>query len=281
MNRLFLVGLGHIGSYLAKKWSLSPEWTWSKNMSEISTSFLKALNPKTILITAGKTDLGWCEQHADECIYNNIAAPVQLARIARSLDIQVIHLSSGCVWDGPFTKASKGYRPTDPVTPACVYSWSKAACDALLLSEHKQGVTILRPRQIYSNIVSPRNSLVKLAIYENLLMSPNSMTSIDTIAKTVEYVTQNKGCPQLINVFDRGYLSPYDVGKMLFAAGVRDKAPGSLGKLDLDSWHRPKRVDTVLDDTWFVDHINPPDLREELTRMIVLYREALVRENSG
>ena len=53
-------------------------------------------------------------------------------------------------------------------------------------------------------------------------------------------------------------------------AGLRAK-PERLEKNDLDSWHKPKRVDVVLADPFFETLAEPPRVEDELRRNIALF----------
>lgn len=273
-KRIFLIGKGHLGGFLKALWNIPDEMHWKREMAEIDEAMLERLRPDAVVNTAGKTDLPWCEANPSECFRCNVAAPLGVYRTAKSLGIRYIHLSSGCVWDGPFRRDGNPFQPDDPPTPACFYAWSKAACDAMLMAEADSPLLlILRPRQVYSPEKSPRNTLSKLNGYPKLLDTPNSMTSASTIAKTIETVL-NSGSWRywypIMNVYDKGYSSPFEVGSFLAEAGCR-QAPEILAKSDLDVWHKPKRVDAVIEDLFFEDLVKPPMVQEELKRNIALY----------
>src|SRR5205814_707999 len=138
----------------------------------------------------------------------------------------------------------------------------------LLMDEPAVPLLILRPRQVYSPLASPRNTLTKLNSYPKLLDTPNSMTSADTIAKTIEtalHASDTRVWNRIMNVYERNASSPYEVGTLLAQAGCR-KPPEKLNKSDLDSWHKPKRVDAVIEDKVFEELIDPPTVQNELKR---------------
>ncbi|MCY3018402.1 MAG: sugar nucleotide-binding protein [Planctomycetota bacterium] len=279
-KKIFLIGNGHLGGFLADLWKILPELHWQREMMELDVATLKRVRPEAVVNTAGKTDLRWCEDHAYECFRCNVIGPVHVYRaLKQALDNKVpyIHLSSGCVWDGPFRPDGKPFTPCDPPTPACFYSWTKASCDALLMAEAAAPLLILRPRQVYSPLASPRNTLAKLNGYPRLLDTPNSMTSADTIARTIEIAlgsSDPRVWNRIMNVYERGSTSPFEVGTFLAQAGCR-QPPEKLSKSDLDAWHKPKRVDAVLEDKFFEDLVKPPTVQEELKRNIALYAKAI------
>lgn len=276
MKRILLIGKGHLGNFLKNLWNIPSELHWTREMTELDESTLERLKPEAVINTAGKTDLTWCEQNPAECFRCNVSAPIAVFRTLKRVfpeKTPYIHLSSGCVWDGPFRSDGKPFQPNDPPTPACFYSWTKAACDALLLAEASSPLLILRPRQVYSPEPSARNTLTKLNSYPKLLDTPNSMTSTSTIARTIEIVLQaeNASCwGRIMNVYECNASSPYEVGMLLAQAGCR-KPPEKLAKSDLDSWHKPKRVDAVIQDTYFEKMVDPPTVQDELKRNIALY----------
>ncbi len=268
--RKMVIGKGHLGQYMKEVWGIPQELHWTRNIAEITDEEIQKLHPDIIINAAGKTDLPWCENNAYETIQSNIVAPVKLYALCVKHKITFVHLSSGCVWDGPYNQNEKPFTPADPVTPACMYTWTKSACDALLLQNNPNYVIIIRPRQIYSPIKSQRNTLDKLIKYPKLLNTDNSMTSADTILKTIDKIISTNTRGLIMNVYDKGISSPYQVAVLLAEAGLRQK-PEILSKSDLDQWHKPKRVDTVLYDAFFEDLVNPPTVNDELRRVISLY----------
>ena len=281
-QRVLLIGKGHLGSYLKELWKLPAELHWTREMAELDAATLKRLNPDVVVNTAGKTDLRWCEDNAAECFRCNVSAPIGVYRAVKTAfnnKVPYIHLSSGCVWDGPYRPDGKPFQPNDPPTPACFYAWTKAACDSMLMDEATSPLLLLRPRQVYSPLAAPRNTLTKLNGYPRLLDTPNTMTSADTVARTIEIVLESKDAKvfnRILNVYERGVSSPFEVGTFLAEAGCR-KPPEKLTKSDLDTWHKPKRVDAVIEDKFFEELVKPPSVQDELKRNIKLYARAISR----
>lgn len=279
---ILLVGRGHLGRFLKETLAVPDELFYTGEMAELDAAKLRGLpvQPKHVVNCAGKTDLAWCEANPLETFRCNTSAPLLLRRAVREAfgeAVSYIHLSSGCVWDGPFKPDGTPFLPDTPPTPACFYSWTKAACDALLMRESGERTAVLRPRQVYSPAPSPRNTLTKLRGYPKLLDTPNSMTSADTIAKTIAALLADRdgrAWNRILNVCERGHTSPYRVGELLAEAGLREK-PEKLTKNDLDSWHKPKRVDAVIADPFFEALVAPPPVEDELRRNIALFAKNL------
>lgn len=273
MQKLLLLGRGQIGSALAQSLTDFEVHVWPNDIDDLSLEAIETIGPDAIINAAGKTDLAWCEANANEAVRSNLEAPVRLYEriLAHNRDredtIRFIHFSSGCVWDGPYNDRGEPFGPYDTPTPACLYSWTKAAADSMLLSIDATQVAVLRPRQVYSSSPMARNTLVKLTKYPRLIDTPNSMTSITTIEKIVRHTLLSEEWTGIWNVYDRGVVTPFEVGQMLAQAGLRDE-PQHLTKAELDQFHRPKRVDAVLYDARFEAAIAPPEIRAELARII-------------
>jgi dTDP-4-dehydrorhamnose reductase len=279
-GRLLLIGRGHLGAFLKHRLSVPDDLHYTSELERLDVQTLSKLRPDVVVNTAGKTDLRWCEDNALETFRCNVSAPLnvwrvmQLAGLHESLFVQ---LSSGCIWDGPYDDQGKPFEPDTPPRPACFYSWTKASCDALLVREHgDRPLCILRPRQVYSPLPSPRNTLSKLRTYPRLIDTPNSMTSAETIARTIEKVAAQPALfrsGRVLNVYDRGITSPFRVGNLLAQAGLRAE-PSRLTKTDLDQQLKPKRVDAVIHDAWFEELVRPPEVEAELVRVIDEFKRA-------
>lgn len=274
---MLLAGRGHLGTFLKARFNVPDHLHYTGELADVK------LMSNLFVNTAGKTSLEWCEANAQEAFRCNVIAPIMAFRRFKSQNHPehslFVHISSGCVWDGPFPPIGLGFTPKEPVTPQCFYSWTKAACDGLLLQEAAGwNVAILRPRQVYSPLPSPRNTLTKLRTYPKLINTTNSMTSARTIALTISRLNmhpEHARNGRIINVYDRGAITPYRVGCMLAEAGLRDK-PEALLKEDLDKTLVPKRVDTVLEDKFFEDIVLCPTIEEEMARVIREYKDALL-----
>src|ERR1044071_2604645 len=183
MKTIIIIGQGQIGQALADSLDEYAPHVWPGDIDDLTTEHLERLSPYAVVNAAGRTDLAWCETNAREAARSNLEAPVRLyERIRKVLGPapRFIHFSSGCVWDGPYREDGRPFEPNDPATPGSFYSWTKAACDAMLMAHDPTQVAILRARQVYSVSSSPRNTLMKLLRYPKLIDTPNSMTSLVT-----------------------------------------------------------------------------------------------------
>lgn len=263
-----VIGKGHLGSYLRGAWGCMQ---WNYEMADLTQGVLDKVKPSFVVNAAGKTNLNWCEVNGTETYRCNVIEPLRIFRLVRDHfkgEVPHFNLSSGCLFDGPYSKEGKPFSPYDEVSPASLYAWTKASCDALMTADWK-GNFIIRPRQLYSGVNSPRNTLTKLIGYPKLLDTDNSMTSVRTVQNTIEKILETHFAkiyvPRIFHVYEKGITSPYKVGMLLAEAGLRDK-PEILTKDQLDEFHKPKRVDTVLQDLKFEEIMGDllPTVEQEL-----------------
>lgn len=278
---IIIIGNGQIGSALNIALSEHNILHWKKDIAELTEADLIAHKTEAVICAAGKTDLAWCEGNPREAFRSNIEAPVELYQTIHALNkelvepIRYLHFSSGCVWDGPYNDQGEPFTPEYPPTPAALYSWTKAACDELLLREDRNNVAILRPRQVYSSQNSPRNTLVKLLKYPQLVATDQSLSSIDIIIKTVRYLlTAGLNWSGIWNIYDKGITTPFAIGAMMAELGMRE-VPTALEKSELDAFHKPRRVDTVLYDERFERLIEPDDVIPTLKRTLIVLKSTL------
>jgi len=276
--KIIIVGRGQVGTALRDTLSEHDIHNWTKDIDDLLSQDILAIKPDAIINAAGKTDLKWCEENPRETFRCNIEAPVQLFQritginIYASNPIRFLHFSSGCIWDGPYDDEDKPFTPSHPARPLVYYSWTKAACDLLLLNEDPENVAILRPRQVYSSKRSPRNTISKLMSYPRLVRTPNSMSSMEIIIKTIRHcLVSETNWNGIWNIYDKGITTPFEVGKMLAEAGLREM-PMPLEKSELDSFHKPKRVDTVLYDERFERLIKPEEFDIVMRRTIEKFK---------
>ena len=280
--KTIIIGKGHLGTILAEAFSAETTFCmhWKDDLSKLDKRVLADFQPDYVINAAGKTDLPWCESNKEECWRCNVVEPIMLQRRLPKWTT-LIHLSSGCVWTGPFRADGQPFEPFDAPTPACFYAWTKVAADAQLMMEAENDLRqlfVLRPRQVFSPSVSPRNTLTKLLLYKRLIDTPNSMTSAtlitEVIFKIVYHRTDNVRERRIMNVYNSGVTSPFLVGRMLAKAGLREE-PSLMEKSELDELHKPRRVDVVMFDQYFNDYFTERAIDRDLEDAIKEYARNL------
>jgi len=118
--KILIIGRGQIGTALRDTFTEHEIVHWTKDIDDLSSQDILAIKPDAIINAAGKTDLKWCEENPRETFRCNIEAPVQLfqriSAINKSLvnPIRFLHLSSGCIWDGPYDDEGNPFTPNHP-----------------------------------------------------------------------------------------------------------------------------------------------------------------------
>jgi dTDP-4-dehydrorhamnose reductase len=126
----------------------------------------------------GKPNVDACELNKSETILGNIIFPSMLSNLCIKKGIELIHVSSGCIYNG--TNNGLGFSEDDAPNfsfdqnNCSFYSGSKAVCEEVLRSN--PWCYIFRLRVPFDHIDSPRNYISKCLSYDTLLNVENSVT---------------------------------------------------------------------------------------------------------
>ncbi len=165
--------------------------------------------PNIALNCAGKTGrptVDWCESHKAETVRSNVLGPVVLAEACQARHILLVHLSSGCLFEG--TNEGRGFAEDDrPNFEGSFYSRSKAYAEYAL-----QGfpVLIIRPRMPFDGTLHPRGLIGKLVRYRQVLDAPNSLTYVPDLLETTRTLMMS-GRTGIYNVANPGLMSPLEI----------------------------------------------------------------------
>ena len=202
--------------------------------------------PNYIINTAAKTNIDWCEKNRTECFEVNTLGAEIIGRLCAEKGIYLIHLSSGCIQESKTKEEIHGEE--DPVNPLCFYSWTKVWADQLLLdlkNRKNLRVLILRPRQLLSSVVSPRNAVTKLLTYTKFIDTPNSCTIVEDLLDVTNMLIE-KNAVGVYNVVNPGITSPYEIALMLKEIVKPEMVINKISKEELNSMTFAKRIDSVL-----------------------------------
>lgn len=169
-----------------------------------------------VVNTAALINLEWCEEHKARCMATNAYGALNLGRACDMLGFELVHVSSGCIFDGMET--GREYTEDDEPTPASFYAEAKAIGDRLLLAD---GLTvpllILRPRQLVSAVPNKTNMLTKLLSIGKgvrLIPSQNSVTCLEDFSVMLDHLIDSRSTG-IYNVANDSSISPYEVGLRL------------------------------------------------------------------
>jgi dTDP-4-dehydrorhamnose reductase len=155
---------------------------------------LSNIQPDVVINCAGVTgspNIDWCESHKDETMYANVTGPLVLARVCADLGVFMVHLGSGCIYQGD--NHGNGFSEDDVPsieTLPSFYSYTKYMSEHLL----KQfPILQCRLRMPLDSEKNPRNFITKITTYEKVISEPNSVTVIEDLIRAVlQLIDQRK-----------------------------------------------------------------------------------------
>ena len=106
-------------------------------------------NCRVVINCAAKTNLEFCEENKVESFSSNTLGPIVLADVCKQKNIKLVHISSGCLFDGnkmPMTEE-------DTPEPTVWYTRTKLWADDAILNIGYENILIVRPRQLISSSV--------------------------------------------------------------------------------------------------------------------------------
>ena len=136
----------------------------------------------------GRPNVDECEEKRELCTKLNVTVPLQIAESCKTLYVNYIHISSGCIYGG----YEKDYTEED--TPnfgfydshSSFYSKTKHLYEIL----SNVGLTI-RVRMPFTPYASNRNYLNKLIAYDTLIDCVNSKTYLPDLCNFIQYILDN------------------------------------------------------------------------------------------
>lgn len=199
-KKVLVLGKGYVGGYvlanMAKNPSIDVE-CYSKAEFDYTDEYLlrnliSARGGFDYLINAqgftGRPNVDQAEEMKEDCWKYNVQVPLMFSRVCKDLDVQPIHISSGCIFTG-YDKAwsevdDPNYGVFNP--DASFYSTSKHAFESV----NDFGITI-RIRMPFCDILHDRSYLTKIHKYDNLIQAVNSKTYIPELVDFIECLIED------------------------------------------------------------------------------------------
>lgn len=180
-----VVGAGFLGTRLAAALPGARLSTVDLTERAAVDAALAASGATAVVNAAGKTgrpNVDWCEDHREETWRSNVDGPTVLAAACAAAGVHLLHLGSGCVFDGP-SPAPGGWREDDRPCPRSFYAVTKLAAEERLAAH--RDVAIVRLRMPVDGAPHPRNLVTKLAAYPQVIDVENSVTVVDDLIAVV------------------------------------------------------------------------------------------------
>lgn len=148
--------VGIVGRFTGELSGLSQRLPLDLTDATAIISALRSASPDAIVNCAAISEPGQCDADPALSEAMNVALPALLARLARDLDIRLLHLSSEQVFDGQRTTP---YAPHDPPHPINRYATQKLASERAVLETAPHQSAIVRAPLLMGNSPGRRRSL--------------------------------------------------------------------------------------------------------------------------
>lgn len=173
---------------------------------------LASVKPEVVINCAGKTgrpNVDWCEGHKSETLFSNVTAPLILAKVCEELGLYMVHVGSGCVYEG--YKDGEGYGEDDaPNFFGSYYSRTKAWSEAML---KEFPILQLRLRMPFDGVPGERNFISKITKYAKVISIPNSISVMDDFLSAAKEL-MDKRATGVFNMTNPGTIEHREILEM-------------------------------------------------------------------
>lgn len=192
MKKVLILGKGYIGSNLSKYLNGHEVYCFSK--AEFDYSDLSKLN-KFIINNeinyvvncfgfTGRPNVDECESRKEECWYLNVMLPLEISNVCKKLNIEYIHISSGCIYTGYSKEYTERDKPNFGLfDESSFYSKSKHAFE--LFNDYG---CVVRVRMPFCNELIPRSYISKILKYDKLINATNSKTYVPELCEFINTI---------------------------------------------------------------------------------------------
>lgn len=233
MNNILILGHGYVGTeitsyFQTEKTSGSKIFNQIFNCSKFwlnyhdSNTLAKFMLNNAISYVVncsgftGKPNVDEAELRKEDCWHLNVKVPLMISDLCKKLDVQYIHISSGCIYSGYDKHFTEEDVPNFGLYDASsFYSKSKHAFETLC-----DYGAIIRIRMPISDTFSDRNYLTKIVKYDNLVNYLNSKTYVPDIARLIEYLIKKQVKISTINKLN--FVNPNPLNTMDIVRNLRD-----------------------------------------------------------
>ena len=198
-SKVLILGKGYVGGYVLASMAKNPtidvealskadldysdEWELRNFLSTNKFDYLVNAQGFT-----GRPNVDQAEVEKEACWKYNVQVPLMLSRVCKDLNIQPIHITSGCIFTGYDKAWSEIDEPNYGVfnPDASFYSTSKHAFESV----NDYGITI-RIRMPFCDILHDRSYLTKIHKYDHLIQAVNSKTYIPDLVDFIETLVED------------------------------------------------------------------------------------------
>ena len=225
-------------------------------------------NPDVLINCAAKTNLEFCQENKREAFVSNTASIINLLEVCSEKGAKLVHISSGCLFDGNYFISDENTIPN----PSVWYTWTKKWADDIIESYGYKNTLILRPRQLISKVPHPTNMITKFLEMESIpaIAESNSITCIEDFKEIIDHLLSIDAVG-IYNCNNSGSVSPYEIAMRIKGSlkpGLDVRRISYKALLDIlpnrrvntilsnqkliDSGHEPRQAIDALD--WCLEH---------------------------
>jgi len=294
--RLLILGNGYVGSTLAKKLSSAYSVTTLTkreldytDRSKLFMYLQKQREPFVYVINTcgytGRPNVDACEDNIEDTWYYNVTVPVNIQKTCKDCGVRLIHISSGCIYDGYDKEYTEEDEPNFGLLnpKSSWYSKTKHACEMTLKD---RDVYIFRIRMPFCETWSKRNILYKLIKYDKIIDMKNSLTNLEDLAGFLLYFMadtlehERKHPFGLYNVVNPQPISTSEIAKILSAHGLGNKSWKTIDIDELYTFTKTCRSNCVLSDAKIAQlDLRLPNTHNSLIRCVTAMRDTQDIEN--
>jgi len=203
---LTLIGHGYIGTAIAKRLdSQGIGFVWYHHDEPWVACGGAIINAAGF---TGSPNVDACEKRKADCLRGNVLWPLEVQR--RSCGLPVIHISSGCVYNGYEKEWAEEDPPNFDFTNGSFYSGSKALAQEALM-QYMNRSYMLRIRMPFDEKPHAKNYLTKLATYPKLIDVRNSLSRLSDVVDVALHFAFTKPKPGIYNVCNPGSTTTRDI----------------------------------------------------------------------
>lgn len=191
MYNILILGKGFMGTRIHERLQASDNINSSiysrqdldyTDMMKLNESFMKKPFPDIIINASGytgKPNVDACENDKESCWNMNTILPADLQRFCQYAGILLIHISSGCIYDGYEKEFTEEDAPNFGMFSDRSSFYSKTKHAAELMMKDLTDTYIFRIRIPFTCDNTPRNYINKLLGYDTLISLTNSITCVE------------------------------------------------------------------------------------------------------
>jgi dTDP-4-dehydrorhamnose reductase len=199
--------------------------------------------PAVVINCAAIANLEDCQKEKLWSYNVNTTGPINLLVACENSNIKLVHISSGCLFDGN----QKAVDEEELTNPQVWYTRTKTWADEFITNYGYNNYLILRPRQLISKKPHPSNMLTKFASMEKIaaIHEANSITCIEDFALMINHLLDIEAIG-VYNCANEGTVTPHDIALAVKNTIHSELKVSSATYEEFLSILQNKRVNTIL-----------------------------------